>query len=109
LLVSQTSSDLMYTPKVAGVAANWLTQSLRLAGLDPDDLPEPLGRGMRHDHLPEGVAPWRNLWSAGQGIDLIDDIPTVGELVARLRAEYDAACRIPPLANPADTQGRPAS
>ncbi len=97
LLVSQTSSDLMYTPKVAGVAANWLTQSLRMAGLDPDDLPEPLGRGMRHDHLPEGVTPWRNVWSAGQGIDLIHDIPTVAELVVRLRAEYDAACRVPPL------------
>jgi nitronate monooxygenase len=95
LLVSQTSSDLSYTPKVAGVAANWLVESLRMAGLDPDNLPEPLGRGMRHDHLPEGAVPWKNLWSAGQGIDLIHDIPTVAELVARLKAEYDAACRIP--------------
>ncbi len=97
LLVSQTSSDLMYTPKVAGVAANWLVESLRMAGLDSNDLPEPLGRGMRHDHLPEGVAPWRNLWSAGQGIDLIHDIPTVAELVARLRTEYADACRVPPI------------
>jgi nitronate monooxygenase len=95
LLVSQTSSDLSYTPKVAGVAANWLVESLRMAGLDPDNLPEPLGRGMRHDHLPEGAVPWKTLWSAGQGIDLIHDIPTVAELVARLKAEYDAACRIP--------------
>jgi len=97
LLVSQTSSDLSYTPKVAGVAANWLVESIRMAGLDPDDLPEPLGRGMRHDHLPEGVQPWKNVWSAGQGIDLIHDIPTVGELVARLKAEYDAACRVPDM------------
>jgi nitronate monooxygenase len=35
------------------------------------------------------------VFSAGQGIDLIDDIPTVGELVARLRAEYVAACALP--------------
>lgn len=97
LLVSQTSSDLIYTPKVAGVAANWLTESLRRAGLDPDDLPEPLGRGMRHDHLPPGAEPWKTLWSAGQGVDLIHDIPTVAELVARLRGEYEAACRIPSL------------
>ena len=95
LLVSQTSSDLSYTPKVAGVAANWLVESLRMAGLDPDNLPEPLGRGMRHDHLPPGVAPWRNLWSAGQGIDLIHDIPTVADLVARLISEYDVACETP--------------
>lgn len=97
LLVSQTSSDLIYTGKVAGVPANWLVESLRMAGLDPADLPEPLGRGMRHDHLPEGVTPWKNVWSAGQGVDLIHDVPTVAELVGRLKAEYDAACRIPDM------------
>ncbi len=92
LLVSETSSDLSYTPKIAGVAANWLTGSIRQNGMDPADLPEPLGRGMRHDHLPEGVQPWKTLWSAGQGIDLIDAIPSVAELVSQLRREYIAAC-----------------
>jgi nitronate monooxygenase len=97
LLVSQTSTDLSYTGDIAGVPANWMLESIRRVGLDPDNLPKPLGRGMRHDHLPEGVTPWRNLWSAGQGIDLIDDIPTVAELVRRLRAEYVAACETPSL------------
>ena len=101
LLVSQSSSGLMYTGKVAGVPANWLTESMRMAGLDPDALPEPQGRGMRHDHLPEGVRPWVNLWSAGQGVDLIQDIPPVAELVRRLRAEYVAACAIPDMADAA--------
>jgi nitronate monooxygenase len=32
LLVTQTSSDLMYTGKVAGVPANWLTESIRRVG-----------------------------------------------------------------------------
>jgi nitronate monooxygenase len=95
MLVSANSADLMYTEKVAGVHANWLRPSLEAIGLDPANLPEPLGRGMRHDHLPEGAHPWKNIWSAGQGIDLIDDIPTVAELVARLRAEYQAACALP--------------
>jgi len=56
---------------------------------------------MRHDHLPEGVTPWRNLWSAGQGIDLIEDVPAVAELVRRLRAEYVAACEAPSLVDAA--------
>ena len=99
LLVSQSSTDLMYTGKVAGVPANWLTESLRMAGLDPDNLPEPLGRGMRHDHLPDSARPWANLWSAGQGIDLIHDVPSVAELVRRLRAEYVAACATPDMAD----------
>ena len=97
LLVSQTSTDLAYTGDIAGVPANWMLESIRRVGLDPADLPKPLGRGMRHDHLPEGVTPWKNLWSAGQGIDLIDDIPTVAELVRRLRVEYVAACKTPSL------------
>ncbi|HEY0646584.1 nitronate monooxygenase, partial [Phenylobacterium sp.] len=101
LLVSQTSAGLMYTGKIAGVPANWMAESMRLVGLDPANLPEPLGKGMRHDHLPEGVRPWLNLWSAGQGIDLIRDIPSVAELVQRLRAEYVAACETPDMAEAA--------
>jgi nitronate monooxygenase len=94
LLVSETSSGLVYTPEVAGVAANWIVESLRMAGLDPAALPQPLGPGMRHDHMPDFAKPWVNLWSAGQGIDLISDIPSVAELVSRLRREYIAACRV---------------
>lgn len=97
MIVAQTSADLIYTDKVAGVAANWLTESLRAAGLDPDALPEPMGRGMRHDHLPEGAKPWKTLWSAGQGIDLIHDIPRVADLVVRLKREYAEACRTPAM------------
>ena len=95
LLVSQRSVDLMYTPKIAGVAANWMVESMRLVGLDPADLPEPEPGRMGYGHLPPGVRPWVNLWSAGQGVDQITDVPTVAELVERLRAQYDAACRIP--------------
>src|SRR3546814_2281642 len=91
MLVESNSSDLMFTGKVAGVPANWLVRSMERVGLDPRNLPVPEGKGMRHDHLPEGVRPWKNLWSAGQGIDLIHDIPSVGELVERLRGEYRAA------------------
>lgn len=95
MLVSRTSADLRYTDGIAGVHANWLLQSIRDAGLDPDNLPRPLGRGMRHDHLPEGASPWKNIWSAGQGIDLIHDTPTVEELVRRLAEEYRQACKVP--------------
>jgi len=99
LLVTQMSQGLMYTGKIAGVPANWMVESMRRVGLDPDHLPEPEGKGMRHDHLPEGVRPWVNLWSAGQGIDLIEDIPTVAELVRRLRREYVAACQTPDMSD----------
>lgn len=92
MLVESRSEDLLFTAAIAGVEANWLKPSLERLGLDPGALPTPVGHGMGYGHLPEGVKPWKNLWSAGQGIDLIDDTPTVAELVRRLRAEYVAAC-----------------
>jgi nitronate monooxygenase len=71
---------------------------MRSVGLDPDDLPVPTQPGLSHRHLPDDVKPWVNLWSAGQGIDLIEDVPSVAELVLRLRREYVEACRTPDMA-----------
>lgn len=99
MLVRGTSADLMYTPAIAGVAANWMVESMRAAGLDPDNLPTPLAGKLDYRHLPEGVRPWKNLWSAGQGVDLIDDVPSVADLVAKLRHEYVAACATPDMAD----------
>jgi nitronate monooxygenase len=54
---------------------------------------------MRYDHLPEGVRPWKTVWSAGQGIEIIRDLPGVAELVLRLRREYVEACEVPHMAD----------
>jgi nitronate monooxygenase len=32
---------------------------------------------------------WKDIWGAGQGVGLMNDVPSVAELVARLRREYD--------------------
>lgn len=89
MLVESTSEDLVYTPNVTGVSANWLKPSLRRCGVDIDTLATPSAG--RFDHLPTDIRPWRDIWSGGQGIDLIDDIPDVATLVARLVREYQAA------------------
>jgi nitronate monooxygenase len=34
---------------------------------------------------------WRDIWGAGQGVGLMEDAPTVAELVSRLTAEYESA------------------
>ena len=99
MLESSHSEDLMFTPRIAGVPANWLIPSMERLGLDPKNLPSAAGHGMGYDHLPDGVKPWKNLWSAGQGIDLIEDTPTIADLVTRLRAEYVAACATPDYAD----------
>jgi nitronate monooxygenase len=97
LLVHNNSTDLLYTADIAGVPANWMVESMRQLGLDPDNLPKPRAQGRAYDHLPPHVRPWKTVWSAGQGIDLIDDIPGVAELVKRLRVQYTAACTLPDM------------
>jgi nitronate monooxygenase len=100
MLTTATSAELVYSSRPSGTPANWLAASLRRKGLDPDNIP--LSAGPRnYDHLPADCRPWRDLWSAGQGVDLIDDVPTVAELVSRLRREYVAACRTPDMAEAA--------
>lgn len=96
MLVEGSATDVVYTNGVNGMQANWLKASLRAVGLDPDNLPKPERRGT--DHLPPGIFPWKNVWSAGQGISLIDDIPPVAELVSRLQREYVVACALPDMA-----------
>ncbi|HEX7821736.1 MAG TPA: nitronate monooxygenase [Sphingobium sp.] len=95
MLVAGGVTDVLYTKGVNGMPASWLTASLRSVGLDPDNLVIP----ERHSnaHLPEGKTPWRDIWSGGQGIGLIEDIPSVADLVERLRREYVAACAIPDM------------
>jgi nitronate monooxygenase len=34
---------------------------------------------------------WKNIWSAGQGVGAIHDVPSTAELVTRLRREYGQA------------------
>jgi nitronate monooxygenase len=90
MLLEGASADVTYSNGVNGLPAMWLKASIRSIGMDPDNLPKLEKRGT--DHLPPGKAPWRDIWSAGQGIGLIHDIPEVAELVRRLQAEYIAAC-----------------
>ena len=45
---------------------------------------------MGDEHNSESKA-WKDIWSAGQGVGSIHDVPDVAALVARLKAEYDAA------------------
>ena len=88
MLIAAGMDDVLYTPALAGIPANFLRPSIVDNGLDPDRLP-PLTAARRPD-LPPGVRAWRTLWSAGHSVSLIDDAPGVGDVVDRLVAQFDA-------------------
>lgn len=89
MLVESRSNDVLYTPSIAGMPGNFLKPAMKAAGLDPENLPQP--KGPHQADLPEGVKAWRDIWSAGQGVGLVEDVPSVAELVARLEQQYKQA------------------
>ncbi|USG61923.1 nitronate monooxygenase [Sneathiella marina] len=89
MIVTEKTDDIVYTNAISGVPANFMRTSLNAVGLDPDNLPAP--DGPFRPNLPDGLTAWNAIWSAGQGVGLIDDLPDTAELVSRLSKEYQSA------------------
>ncbi len=94
MIVEAKGKDIVYTPYFSGVYGSYLRASVTAAGFDPDNLPAApktkIGQAVAGSAANEAKA-WRDVWSAGQGVGSIDDIPSVAEMVARLDKEYRAA------------------
>lgn len=92
MLCEARPEDIVHTPRVSGVPANFMRQSLAANGYDMDQLTQPgdvdFGEKLTVD---EEAQAWKTVWSAGHGVAAIDDIPTVGALVAELQRDYEAA------------------
>ena len=93
-IVDSAADDIVYTNLFTGVHGNYLKKSIVNAGLDPDNLPESDKTAMSFGSGGSSKAKaWRDIWGAGQGVGLMDDVPSVAEMVARLKEEYQAARR----------------
>jgi len=82
------AADIVYTPKVSGVNANFLRPSVEAAGLDLASDEAHGGLDMENE-----AKAWKNVWSAGHGVGAIEDEPSAAELCQRLTAEYREAMR----------------
>jgi nitronate monooxygenase len=89
-IVESTAADVVYTNLFTGVHGNYLKKSIVNAGLDPDNLPEADKTAMNFSSA-SGAKAWRDIWGAGQGVGLMEDVPAVADVVARLKHEYTAA------------------
>ncbi len=107
MLVEAEAADIVYTDKVSGIHGNFIRQSLEAAGLrwqaagerkevNMDLASRAAGETAASAAEREAKA-WKHIWSAGQGVGSIHDVPTVAELVARLDAEYRRAVDLPPF------------
>jgi nitronate monooxygenase len=87
MIVASRAEDIVYTAAISGVHGNFLKPSIVAAGVDVD-LSAPSKQLSVGQHEKRA---WKNVWSAGQGVGSIEDVPTTAELCARLVHEYREA------------------
>ncbi len=97
MIVRAGAEEIVYTPSISTIPANFLRESIVAAGLDPDDLPAPDKVDVSHvtnPHAEEApsakAAPkaWKDVWSAGHSVAGITEVLPVARLVDQLEAEY---------------------
>ena len=96
MVVRASLEDLVLTRTFSGADAYYLRESIVAAGLDPDAL---VGKDKMDWSNSQGqLKAWKNIWSAGQGVNAIHAVEPVAAIVDRLVAEYTAAVQRPPFA-----------
>ncbi|MDN4525802.1 NAD(P)H-dependent flavin oxidoreductase [Fictibacillus fluitans] len=88
MLIDSSFEDLIYTDAFSGVNANYLTPSIRNAGLDPEQLKRKEQVDVSHLDASEAKA-WKDIWSAGQGVNSIKKVAPVKDIVEELKRDYD--------------------
>lgn len=93
MLLQAHAADIVHTAAVSGVPASFMRQSLQQAGYDDERMKGrgEMNYGEKLKPVNDEAKAWKTVWSAGQGVGGIDDLPSVDELLARLDGEYRAA------------------
>ncbi len=85
MVLDASASDILYTPRFSVAGASFLKASVLRCGFDAET-------ALPLEPEKENTATvWRDIWSAGQGVGVISDLPDVASLVRRLQDEYRAA------------------
>jgi len=90
MVIDSDPDDIICTDKASGLNANIIRASMLEQGFDWE------GNGATpNTEIANYDGTWTKLRSAGHGVGLINDAPTVAELVARLKDEYQEAVDTP--------------
>jgi nitronate monooxygenase len=92
MIVDSAAKDVVYTNLFTGVHGNYLSKSVTQAGLDPAELPVADKTKMNFGSGGNTKAKaWKDIWGAGQGVGNIENAGPVADVVAEMKAEYQAA------------------
>ncbi|MAW51264.1 MAG: nitronate monooxygenase [Geminicoccus sp.] len=92
MIVDSAAKDVVYTNLFTGVHGNYLSKSVSKAGLDPRELPVADKSKMNFGSGGNTKAKaWKDIWGAGQGVGNISNAGPVADVIAEMKAEYQAA------------------
>ena len=94
MLADCSSADIVYSDLFTGIHANYLAPSIRLAGMDPQALPngDPADMSFQSEGEISAKA-WKDIWGCGQGIHAVKGLVSAAEVVDRMEREYRDAVR----------------
>ncbi len=88
-IIDAKADDVINTNLFTGIDGNYLRSSIINAGMDPDNLAE---GDLSHTDFSSGgkadAKAWKDIWGAGQGVGVLNDIIPTQTLVDRLIEEY---------------------
>ena len=90
MILESSAEDIVYTAAVSGVHANFIRASLESVGITEDRWKDTkkIDFGKELNPAEAEAKAWKTIWSAGQGVNIIDNIPSVSEIVKQLKAEF---------------------
>lgn len=98
MIVDSHADDIVYSNYFSGVHGNYLGPSVAAAGYDPRNLPDgdvstmDFGDGSElAKKADDGPKAWKDIWSAGQGVGVVDAVVPAAQRIAQLQQEYQAA------------------
>lgn len=93
MIVKSSAEDIVYTAVVSGVNANFLKPSLEAMGIGEEQWKssKKIDFGNDLDTASAEAKAWKTIWSAGQGVSAINDIPSISQLVTQLKSEFRLA------------------
>jgi nitronate monooxygenase len=91
MVIKSSIEDLILTDAFTGVNANMLKPSIISAGLDPENLVKKDRVEFEHMKSDSNIKAWKDIWSAGHGVGVIQKIETSEEIINGLVIEYQEA------------------
>jgi len=90
MIMESSAEDIVYTAAVSGVHANFIRASLESVGITEDRWKDTkkIDFGKELNPAEAEAKAWKTIWSAGQGVNIIDNVPSVSEIVKQLKAEF---------------------